>query len=43
VNVSKIEDDNYLASIDSDDDEDEDGPDYRGLFVDFPGGETHIN
>ncbi len=40
VNVSKIEDDNYLASIDSDDDE---GPDYRGLFVDFPGGETHIN
>jgi hypothetical protein len=43
VNVSKIEDDNYLASIDSDDDEDEDGPDYRGLFVDFPGGDTHIN
>jgi hypothetical protein len=40
VNVSKIEDDNYLASIDSDD---EDGPDYRGLFVDFPGGDTHIN
>jgi hypothetical protein len=43
VNVSKIEDDNYLASIDSDDDEDEDAPDYRGLFVDFPGGDTHIN
>jgi vacuolar-type H+-ATPase subunit I/STV1 len=42
VNVSKIEDDNYLASIDSDDD-DEDAPDYRGLFVDFPGGDTHIN
>ena len=34
VNVSKQEDDNYLASIDSDDDED--GPDYRGIFVDLP-------
>jgi hypothetical protein len=33
VNVSKQEDDNYLASIDSDDDE---GPDYRGIFVDIP-------
>ena len=43
VNVSKIEDDNYLASIDSDDEDDEDAPDYRGLFVDFPGGDTHIN
>jgi hypothetical protein len=36
VNVSKQEDDNYLASIDSDDDEDEDGPDYKGIFVDLP-------
>jgi hypothetical protein len=36
VNVSKTEDDNYLASIDSDDDDDPDGPDYRGIFVDFP-------
>jgi hypothetical protein len=36
VNVSKLEDDNYLASIDSDDDDDPDGPDYRGLFVDLP-------
>ena len=35
VNVSKTEDDNYLASIDSDDDDDPDGPDYRGIFVDF--------
>ena len=43
VNVSKNEDDNYLASIDSDDDDDEDGPDYRGLFVDFPRGDTHVN
>jgi hypothetical protein len=33
VNVSKQEDDNYLASIDSDDD---DSPDYRGIFVDIP-------
>jgi hypothetical protein len=32
VNVSKIEDDNYLASLDSDDD----GPDYRGIFLDLP-------
>jgi hypothetical protein len=32
VNVSKIEDDNYLADID-----DEAGPDSRGIFVDFPG------
>jgi hypothetical protein len=36
VNVSKLEDDNYLASIDSDDDGDPDGPDYRGIFVDLP-------
>jgi hypothetical protein len=36
VNVSKLEDENYLASIDSDDDDDPDSPDYRGLFVDFP-------
>jgi hypothetical protein len=36
VNVSKQEDDNYLASIDSDDDDDPNGPDYRGLFVDLP-------
>ena len=43
VNVSKNEDDNYLASIDSDDDDDEDGPDYRGLFVDFPRGDPHVN
>jgi hypothetical protein len=33
VNVSKVDDENYLASIDSDDD---DGPDYRGIFVDLP-------
>jgi hypothetical protein len=36
VNVSKLDDDNYLASIDSDDDDDPDGPDYRGVFVDMP-------
>jgi hypothetical protein len=34
VNVSKVDDDNYLADIDSDDDDDL--PDYRGLFVDLP-------
>jgi hypothetical protein len=33
VNVSKIEDDNYLAELD----EEAEGPDYRGIFVDFPG------
>jgi hypothetical protein len=36
VNVSKVEDDNYLAEIDTGDDDD-DVPDYRGLFVDMPG------
>jgi hypothetical protein len=36
VNVSKMEDENYLASIDSDDEDDPDSPDYRGLFVDLP-------
>jgi hypothetical protein len=41
VNVSKQEDDNYLASIDSDDDED--GPDYRGIFVDMPRDRTRPN
>ena len=33
VNVSKIEDENYLADLD---DEDDDMPDYRGIFVDLP-------
>jgi hypothetical protein len=32
VNVSKIEDDNYLADLDTEDDE----PDYRGIFLDLP-------
>jgi hypothetical protein len=36
VNVSAVEDANYLASLDSDDDEEDDGPDYRGVFVDLP-------
>jgi hypothetical protein len=46
VNVSKAEDENYLASLDEDDDEDEDdpeSPDYRGIYVDFPGGDTRVN
>ena len=34
VNVSKIDDENYLADIDSDDDDDV--PDYRGIFLDIP-------
>ncbi|MGD0861603.1 MAG: hypothetical protein ABSA21_02445 [Candidatus Limnocylindrales bacterium] len=34
VNVSTTEDENYLANLDSEDDED--GPDYRGIFVDLP-------
>jgi hypothetical protein len=33
VNVSKVEDDNYLADLDTEDDT----PDYRGIFVDLPG------
>jgi hypothetical protein len=33
VNVSKQEDNNYLAALD---DEDDDEPDYRGIFVDLP-------
>jgi hypothetical protein len=32
VNVSKNEDDNYLADLDSEDE----GPDYRGIFLDLP-------
>ena len=32
VNVSKIEDDNYLADLDTEDDE----ADYRGIFLDLP-------
>lgn len=43
VNVSKQDDDNYLASIDSDDDDDPDGPDYRGIFVDLPRDGTRPN
>ena len=43
VNVSKQDDENYLASIDSDDDDDPDGPDYRGIFVDLPRGGTRPN
>jgi hypothetical protein len=35
VNVSKIDDDNYLAELDPDE-QDEDLPDYRGIFVELP-------
>lgn len=34
VNVSKLDDDNYLAELDPED-EDEDLPDYKGIFVDL--------
>jgi hypothetical protein len=34
VNVSKFEEDNYLAELDEGDD---DQPDYRGIFVDLQG------
>jgi hypothetical protein len=43
VNVSKQDDDNYLASIDSDDDDDPDSPDYRGIFVDMPSDRARPN
>lgn len=46
VNVSKNEDDNYLASIDTEDEddyEDLNGADYRGLFVDMPTDRTRPN
>jgi hypothetical protein len=33
VNVSKLEDDNYLTEIGT---EDDDQPDYRGIFVELP-------
>jgi hypothetical protein len=42
VNVSKMEDDNYLAALDTDD-EDDDGPDYRGIFVELPRNDTLPN
>jgi hypothetical protein len=35
VNVSPDEEDNFLGELPSDDDDDE--PDYRGIFVDMPG------
>ena len=43
VNVSKIDDDNYLAELDPDDEDDEDLPDYRGLYVDMPRDNTRPN
>jgi len=42
VNVSKQDDDNYLADLDSEDDED-DSPDYRGIFVELPRDDTLPN
>jgi hypothetical protein len=42
VNVSKIDDDNYLAELDPDE-EAEDLPDYRGIFVDLPRDDARPN
>jgi hypothetical protein len=42
VNVSKADDDNYLADLDTEE-EDDDGPDYRGIFVDMPRDNTLPN
>jgi hypothetical protein len=40
VNVSIEEEDNYLASLDSGED---DEPDYRGIFLDLPGDDARPN
>jgi hypothetical protein len=37
VNVSTADDDNFLGTLDPEDEEESDGPDYRGIFVDFLG------
>jgi len=37
VNVSTIDDDNFLGSLEPEEDADEDGVDYRGIFVEFHG------
>ena len=42
VNVSKMEDDNYLANLDSDEDSDDEA-DYRGIFVELPRNDTLPN
>lgn len=41
VNVSKDDEDNYLAALDSD--EEDDMPDYGGVFLDMSGNETRPN
>ena len=43
VNVSKQDDENSLADLDAEDDDDPDSPDYRGIFVDMPGSGTRPN
>jgi hypothetical protein len=43
VNVSKQDDENYLADLDAEDDDDPDSPDYRGIFVDMPGSGSRPN
>lgn len=42
VNVSKVDEDNYLAELDDEADYD-DTPDYRGIFVDLPRNDTLPN
>lgn len=41
VNVSKTEEDNYLANLDTEDDDDT--ADYRGIFVELPRNDTLPN
>ncbi len=48
VNVSKLDDDNYLAELDPEDEDEEagdpgSGPDYRGIFVDLLRDDTRPN
>ena len=41
VNVSKVDDENYLADLD--DEADDDMPDYRGIFVDLQSDGSRLN
>lgn len=46
VNVSTADADNFLGSLEPDEDDETDeseGADYRGIFVDFPGDDTRPN
>jgi hypothetical protein len=43
VNVSMADEDNFLGTLDPEEDEDPEGADYRGIFVDFAGDGTRPN